>query len=210
MDNKKEKIIVLILTWAALLVAVLYSPIGSPELYSPKRVYYKNQGEIFDAIQISNTPLRIQNFVNRSQTLFISTSEPERNYSSNTAVNSGPFYFKQESSINSFFNQTESWQDKKNGTVPGDRFIVSTSMGNSSNRNTLQENNGVIYVTSDLMIIDNYMTNKQAIDYAPNNGGTNPGEDPIGNPIRVGDGWIYLLLLALVYTVWKVLKPKLL
>ena len=35
-------------------------------------------------------------------------------------------------------------------------------------------------------------------------GGTDPGGDPTGDPIPVGDGWIAMLLFAIAYSILKV------
>jgi len=43
MNKKREKIFALVLTWAGLFMLILYSPIGSPDLYI-KQKYLSEKG----------------------------------------------------------------------------------------------------------------------------------------------------------------------
>jgi hypothetical protein len=45
---------------------------------------------------------------------------------------------------------------------------------------------------------------KQSINsYTPGTGGTDPGDDPTGNPIPVGDGWYLLAFFGVCYAAFK-------
>jgi len=59
-----------------------------------------------------------------------------------------------------------------------------------------------------LILFEGYINNRQGVVYIPNYGGSDPGEDPIGNPIPIGDGWIFMLLLTLWHAVWEAVKSK--
>ena len=67
------------------------------------------------------------------------------------------------------------------------------------------EGGGVMSVNSDFTASTTGTTVRQGAENGTL-GATDPGDDPGGNPIPVGDGWIFLLVLVSAYTVWKKIR----
>jgi hypothetical protein len=61
-------------------------------------------------------------------------------------------------------------------------------------------------MTTDLTTLENNTADKQSVGYTPGAGATDPGDEPIGDPIPVGDGWVFLLVLVATYAGWKRIK----
>lgn len=83
-------------------------------------------------------------------------------------------------------------------------IIGKTSDDNNSN----PQLNGFIALNSIDLTIFSDLTPKQGAGYTPGSGATDPGEDPIGEPIPVPDGFWLLLLMAIGYTAMKYFKKK--
>ena len=47
------------------------------------------------------------------------------------------------------------------------------------------------------------MTKQNTNGYTPNTGGTDPGGDPTGAPIPVGEGWYLLFFFGVCYAAFK-------
>lgn len=192
----------MVLSWAGLLVGVLYSPIGSPELYAPMQFSIVN-GVDFANKEISNAP----NFsVNISQ-----SSSPTINIPANetTDKNSGKY-----SVYNSISTSEEGSSMMGGGMATTSRagngaganstgFWGSTFKRRSSKSTEVGQSNGVISMSTDLSMLDDNNYNNQTVGYAPGAGATDPGDEPIGNPIPVGDGLPFLLVLGVIYIIWK-------
>ena len=56
MSKRHKNILVWIISWAGLLLAVLYSPVGSPDMYSNKSFFAESQGVSFQEGRIENAP----------------------------------------------------------------------------------------------------------------------------------------------------------
>ena len=54
MTNSENTLLIWVLSIAALLLAVLYSPLGSPDLYHPRKYFAENQGVNFNVTSISH------------------------------------------------------------------------------------------------------------------------------------------------------------
>jgi len=64
-------------------------------------------------------------------------------------------------------------------------------------------------ISTDLI---NNVTKQSSNNYLSGTGGTDPGGDPSGNPIPVGDGWELFIFLGVCYVTYKrrgYLKDKL-
>ena len=53
MHKSENTILIWVLTWAGLLLGLLYSPIGSPDLYKHRNYFVENQGVNFSGVEIS-------------------------------------------------------------------------------------------------------------------------------------------------------------
>jgi len=197
-QKKNEKILFWILSWAALLVAVLYSPMGSPELYSSTEYYYQNG--IYSTSANENISPLVNSSSNKLLQSFSSqTYELERNSSIYTISNSEPskYLFS-----NSIFNQTDNSKTKGNRSGV-DGFGGNITIMESSGKDVLADNNSVFSMTPTTTLFEGYSNNRQSIGYGSNTGASDPGEDPTGSTIPVGDNFVFLLFLALGYVLWK-------
>ena len=213
MNKKREKIVALVLTWAGLFMLILYSPIGSPDLYIKQKYLSEKGNAVFYNVEENMSSLS-RRAATRSQFSEGAQSTPfpttESGTSTNYAVASSQQVKSQQmTETNIVFNQNEIVQNRGSRDMMGNGYVGSTSIKRNSKKNNLGDND-VISITTDLTALNNTIKYRQGIGYNPNSGGTSPGEDPIGDPIPIGDGWIYLSFLVLGYTVWKVVKPRLL
>lgn len=191
------------LTWASLLLVVLYSPFGSPELYSPKNYFNDNQGVVFDG-EIANA----QSVKNKARGGNNELSGPD--YSVNTSYsrpysnsNSGQ---NTNNDIGSVSSQAANNNSSANSTSGiGDANFSSSKSGKNSSSDGNSQNNGFASSTSDFSLLANNNTLRQgAVGVVnPLTDTTDPGGDPFGDPIPISDGWGFLLLLSAVYVVVK-------
>jgi len=197
-QKKKEKILFWTLSWAALLVAVLYSPMGSPELYSSTEYYYQN-GMYSTSANENISPLVNSSSSKLLQSFSSQTYESERNKSIYTISNSETSKCLFSTSI---FNQTETFKTEGNRSGVDGLFENITIM-ESSRKDVLADNNSVFSMTPTSTLFEGYSNNRQSIGYGSNTGASDPGEDPTGSTIPVGDNFVFLLFLALGYVLWK-------
>lgn len=205
-QNKRKNILVLLVTWAALLVAVLYSPIGSPDLYSNQNFFVINRGVDFQGGHIENASnsnfgtdpgtneLNVPDYSSselKSSTYAVVNSAP------NNAISSGANY-----SVQSQNNQTKT--TGSSGMPDGGNTFISsrTTRSNASTASSVTMTNGITTLSTDLATNN---TTRQSVG-ASTSGGTDPGGDPIGPPIPIPDGWGFLLVLALTYGLLKKYK----
>lgn len=87
----------------------------------------------------------------------------------------------------------------------GVAIIGKTSSGND---NQDPQPNGFAALNVDLSIFNDLTTRQSGGAYTPGAGATDPGEDPIGPPIPVPDGFWLLLFMAVGYTSFKYIKRK--
>lgn len=91
-------------------------------------------------------------------------------------------------------------------------FYAYTGKGSSERNNASgQSSRSSMLTTSELgEPFTNYSPTgpKKVYAYTPNSGGTDPGGDPTGPPIPVGEGWGVLLLLAAGYASFIKLRAK--
>lgn len=241
MNRKEKNILLLLLLCASLLVAMLYSPIGSPENYISSNSYGQHQGVTFSG-KILNSPSSKSFAKNSSSGIFSGSSiattaslptasslpnssfattsaslnnlatpatvgsftKRTANYavatSSESAVSSNASYAVQSGSTYSNEIKTSS------GGFAGGQGVTFSgrTSRNSTNTNT---QTGFTALNIDMTIFKDLNTS-QGGGYTPGSGATDPGEDPIGNPIPVSDGYWFLLLMAVGYGYFKFFKKK--
>ena len=124
------------------------------------------------------------------------------------------------SSDNTHANTTYAVSDKSNsistqnsgsasgggGIGNGGTAIIGKTSNDNNNNNP--EPTGFTALTVDLAVFSDLTTTKSSVDYLPGSGATDPGEDPIGEPIPVADGFWVLLFMAIGYTSMKFIKRK--
>lgn len=87
----------------------------------------------------------------------------------------------------------------------GNGSIFSYSSSKSSNNNS-SHSSGFIAISLDMSLFGDSTRNRQTADYSPLQGGTDPGGNPIEEPIPVGDGWWILVFMAAIYASYIKLK----
>jgi hypothetical protein len=198
-DKKQKKILIWLLTWAGLLVAVLYSPVGSPDLYSPMHYYSANQGVMFNGADIVNAPTNGSAGSGR-QSFSITPDNPDllKNGSAYVIVNSDQAVSRQNGAT-AMTTPAGNGNRGGGGTANDGDFAMSARKSKSSNSSNTATN-GVVAMNTDFTA---FSSKQQSNNYTPFTGATDPGDVVTGPPIPVGDGWIFLLLLAIGYAGWK-------
>jgi hypothetical protein len=194
-NRKQKRILVWLLTWAGLLVAVLYSPVGSPDLYAPTNYYSENHGVTFKDVDFSNAPRTVSGG-NRGN-FSIPQNNSDINQHITTTIDDAknklaPVQYSVGAQTTTPVNKTGA------GTTVGAVVVGTTRQNNSSGDNATSS--GVVAMNTDFTVLAN---RQQSNNYTPFSGATDPGDAPVGPPIPIGDGWIFLLLLAVGYTGWK-------
>jgi len=197
------------MTWAGLLVAVLYSPVGSPNLYAPVNYNTVNQGIAFTSAEVRNAPI-IQSANSGSNVQSLSMPSYNTTTGNGYASASGNYSNQgSKSSMGGGVNLGFS-QNKGLGGIDGSAYGSGLSMisGRSSNKGdngSSSQAEGLISMSISPIDGNNGSMTKQSSNtyLTSGSGGTDPGDNPDGGPIPVGDGWIFLLILVSVYTIWK-------
>ena len=206
MVNRQKNILVWIITWAGLLLLVLYSPIGSPDLYTSKKYFTANQGVQFNGEVIENAPMIKTVEGNNYQELNVpvyNSTELKNNttYSvSNNSDNSKSNNFPTQVSSSLGSTQKSSNNEASGGGIGG---TMGTFIGKTSKENTTSQTTGFMSLTTGLNALTNNTTSQSVNGYISGSGATDPGGDPTGNPIPVGDGWGIFILFGMCYAVYK-------
>jgi hypothetical protein len=206
--DKRKKIMVWIFTWAGLLVLVLYSPLGSPDLYSPNIYYIANQSFITGTEESASFP-QMKRSGNSSgggsQAINLPTmsSYSINNYSVNSSSYSGKSITSSSNYSATALGNNANSSNGNSGGGGGFQQISFNSGSRSRNRNSNQ--NESMFMSSDLsMLAQNSMINRQSGQSGILQSQTDPGPDPTGDPIPVGDGWIVMLVFAVAYSIFKI------
>ena len=212
MNNKKKNILVWMFVWAGLLMAVLYSPIGSPDLYKSTNYFAVNQNVDFSEGNIENAPKGDgSGYQNDNNQIDIpdynSSVESTSKYAVNT-YSATPGSAESTASSSNYPSQSSAYQSSSNAnsggsTVGGGSTFISSnrSKGSSDASSSVTMNSsGITTLSTELTSSSTAQAASPTKD--PNSTAHHPGHDPTGPPIPVGDGWIFLLLLAAGYGVW--------
>ena len=103
-------------------------------------------------------------------------------------------------------NEVSSRNSNSNNASGGGGMSLdgSFAFGNKSkdNRNNQNTNGDLVALSAELgLLVDNTNTKESAGTGLAGN--TDPGGDPFGDPIPIGDGWIILLVFAGGYALYK-------
>jgi len=230
MNKGSNTVLIWILIWASLLVAMLYSPIGSPDLYYKKNYYLADQGVNFNRIKIKNEPSNILESEYYSTDFETNSNYRSTNYTQNNSYladnTSNKYSLSSVGTINNNSNGVNSPSQFTSGSIS----LESVKFRNSS-RNQKEENinrssevsfmsdisnsintstsNNLIASSLDLSIFSD-INSTETNGYAQKVGIISPGEDdPNGDPIPVGDGWILMLVFGGIYSLKKsIMKIK--
>jgi hypothetical protein len=194
-----------VLTLAGLLLAVLYSPIGSPDLYKQKKYFIENQGVNFRG-GIKNAPKGKNNYQNDELKLSVPdySSERKNTASSYPVKNTAASYGQSTGYVAMQANDPFMPNRSSNGSNGNEGATFSVGHKSSRNNTVFQDNGITTLNTDSKLFADNNTTRQSTHTYLPNDGGTDPGGDPTNPPIPVPDGFGFLLLLAIGYAVRKI------
>lgn len=227
MNKHDNTLLIWVLSWAAVLLALLYSPLGSPDLYSKRKYYEPNQGVNFNNISIykGHEPVSfiktIKNAVKHVTSndsndptfeIPVNLESKKFNYSVSTvssknyrtgSINGNVTYNarKQQSSTSSGGNQMSGSSSNGSYTNNVANHSQSTStvssLSFSSNIEVVSTGNTVFSDTTLFADASNNIQPQRINNYS------DPGSEPASNPIPVGDGWIALLVMVLSYCGFK-------
>jgi len=199
--TKKQKSIRLwILVWAGLFIVVLYSPFGSPYLYTSKNCYVEYQSFTFENGTIPNA----SKIKSSPEYNYNELDIPDVSVSSNTnysvgSYSSAPTSYSQGSSYGG--GQTQSYQNNNSfrGAGGGGSFIASGRSGSNAAFSSFSITSGI--TTLSLTTNLNASVPKQmSTASTEDDGGTDPGGNPTDNPIPVGDSWgLFIMLMCYAF-----------
>ncbi len=201
MDRKKKNIVLWIITWAGLLLLILYSPIGSPDLYRSESYLSYSPGVNFQETTFKNSQINHQLSNNYEGDYSIPEYTPQNTVSSgysyshstsgysntnNEISQKSPYntdYSKSLQSVNNYMGE-DSYVYLNSGAKSG--YVAPKFSGQTLNSNLLinQTNSTPFLANQDVT------------------GGTDPGGDPT-DPIPVGDATWLLIILAGLYLMFK-------
>lgn len=206
MNSGNKKIFVWLITWAGLLVLVLYSPIGSPDLYESNKYDVEFRGVDFGGY-IQNAPT-MKSGGSKNNTNFnmpsyadVQPNKPTYNVTprSSAVGGTGGGY-----SVAPLGNNTNSKNNPSGGNAGMEASgVMSSNNTSQGGTNSFSSPPGMLSLSTNLAPFGE-SNPRFGNPYGTHDGATDPGEDEVfGPPIPVGDGWIFLLLLALTYAGWK-------
>ncbi|MBV5282680.1 MAG: hypothetical protein JZU53_09650 [Paludibacter sp.] len=197
MKNKKRNTIIWILTWAVLFLVVAYSPIGRPDLYVGNSYYTVHHGVNFKG-GIANAP-KGATFATEEEDSEIEDYTPAADYIADYAGNASE-YSPQNTNSGDANYSSASGSNKSSGQSGFMVLSGSASKGSAQGTATAQSND-VSSLSSDLTLTSSASTDRQAAGGAK--GGRDPGGKKPKNPIPVGDGMWFLIIMAGVYVFWR-------
>lgn len=238
--NEKERIILVwVLAFGSLLVALLYSPLGSPDMYRKKVYFAEYQGVQFTD-GIKNAPKKLKDEKQTSEEILpeyqeaptsyqtiayssntkllasngnysISSKLPEIAFSSNSGIKIGGFgsAFTNLGGDNSedkdYFNSPKI--SMAGFSLGSFRELFGSIFSKESSSNSSTELHGFFAISTDISSIsdNNFITENKDLFKSDS---SDPGDGPIGEPIPVGDGWIFLIGMAVLYVAWKNIVKK--
>lgn len=192
--------------WAGLFIAVLYSPIGSPNLYYTQYYYSVNNSTPFNNGVIPNASSVKFTADNNSSELDI----PDLSNSGLRSMMGGAGSYRSAGTVSSGSSYSSSLpQTYQNNSSPSSGNIggggISIIAGNGSHSSAgssgIVMTNGIASLTTSNLSTTN--TSTRQLTTQTLTGGTDPGGDPSGDPIPVGDGWGLLIFLATCYGVFN-------
>ena len=204
MTKKRKRILTWILVWAGMLIVVLYSPVGSPDLYSSQNylVYYRPVA--FKSEITAHAPKQSSVTENIDNGLII--PDIHTGLTSKQSIGS---YRKVNSSLNGLsygINETSTYGKYNSGSDRSGEVVFSMIAGgdyrnNAGSSEIVMKNS----ITAQSLTSggNNSTTRQSAKSDTPLLGGTDPGGDPTYPAIPVGDDQGILILLAWCYAIFK-------
>lgn len=214
MDSRQRIILIWILSSAALCLALLYSPWASPDLYYNQNTYYAlNQGVDFSRTGIGNAPrwdaatneeisFEAQTYGNSRRAVNYTASSYSHNVNSNKGLAVGGGAYSRYNSRKSHGSSAGGGSSFASGSSSTSRPVVSAAGIQGAFSSVMPSGFGLGQSNVDLSLFGD-STAMQAVD-SPRKSLSNPGdENPLGEPIPVPEGWGFLILLGLIYAVYR-------
>lgn len=206
MDKRRNSILIWLITWASLLLLVLYSPVGSPDLYKQNSYYYtSSQGVVFDGEEIPNST-NYRSIGKGNNDVSIPAYSEAKKTSTSYPINTAGSESKNGNNIGPIATNNQSVKINK-GSAAGDGGIsVASGFRKGSNSSSTNlPNSGLISMSTDLSLLADNNTIRQGDGQDNPIGTSDPGGDPNPNSpvIPIPDGWGFLLALAAVYGIIK-------
>jgi len=207
MNNRQKNILVWLITWACLLLVILYSPIGSPYLYSPTTYFIPSQGVQFEKGGIQNVH-NLGRAGNNDQ----ESSAPDFNTPELGKIAAYPVSGAQNSFNKSVGSTSQGYgqlaSDQKNGNSAGSNIgsggFYSFNSKSSTKNDNAPNSTGFMALTTSLNGSSTNTPFQGVNGYIANTGATDPGNNaPFDDPIPVGDGWGVLILLGACYALTR-------
>jgi len=203
--KKQNTRLVWILVWAGLLIVVLYSPIGSPDYYSSNGNYYVvNQPVTLSSGTTLNAPKANSSDAGTSDELII----PEVSLTSKTNAGGGRYSSGNASSVGSSYGNMSSPSYQNSNSTSGrmsggGSLIASGGSRSSAGSSEITMTNGI--TTMSLTSTGSNTPPKQNAGESVlgDVGGTDPGPDPTGDTIPVGEGWGIFIFCGISYLIYK-------
>jgi len=193
-----------LIIWASLLIVVLYSPLGSPDLYSPPHYYVIDQSSSSGNGMTLNAPkgdFESDNYSNDD------TEIPDVSFSSGSSYAVGNYQSGEGGMQSSSYGvESQSYRNNSSSSYGnpggGGSFFTGGGSRGSSGTSGMSMTGSLTSMTFTTNISNN-LTKQSTNNYTPNSGGTDPGGDPTGGPIPVDDGWCLLLFFGVCYAALK-------
>ena len=188
-------------------MAVLYSPVGSPDMYSNKSFFTENQGVSFQEGRIENAPdVDLVSNGDDNELNVPDYGSPELK-TANYAV--GGYQSNSSSLGSSYSGQNQTYihsNASSNGLTGGGGSTFIASRGSGGSASSMSTGNNMTGDATTLSADVNMSTSstRQSAGAGSSTATTDPGGDPdSGTAIPVPDGWGFLLLLAVIYAFMK-------
>jgi hypothetical protein len=231
MHKSENTILIWVLTWAGILLALLYSPLGSPDLYRHRIYFSEDQGVNFNRSGISKASTSISfikaiknapgnTFGNQTDDsgLNIPTdNKTQRNKYNNTASGSTKQVIQNIAAVtihNNHFSsnmRTGEFNGSRNNSTSGGGSTSVAGLSNtfgshkSSQTNSGSQNGGINTANLDLSVFGDSTANQinKNIEKADASIDT-----PLDQPVPIPDGWSFLMLSGLIYCGYIFLKKR--
>jgi len=225
MDHREKTILIWVLSCAGLLLLLLYSPWGSPDLYTKKIYFAENQGVNFASSGIKNAykgDASSQNYGDAEITVpdYYAERNSQVHYTACAAASSSVatnriIAVNRIGTAGSNLNNRVKSTYKTGGGTPGgggSGSMGGSSHGSKGSNNSSPQISGVsdTFKTStvDLSLFGD-STALLASNTSQKSDSLDPGdEDPLGEPVPMPEGWNFLILLAVAYGGYIYFKNK--
>ncbi|MDP4239676.1 MAG: hypothetical protein Q8904_09450 [Bacteroidota bacterium] len=234
MHKSENTILIWVLTWAGILLALLYSPLGSPDLYRHRIYFTEDQGVNFSKSGISkastsisfikaikNAPGNASGNQNDDSELNIPTeNKTQRNRYNYTAAGSTKRVIQNIAAVTIHNNHFKSnmrageLNGSKNSSINGGGGTSVAGLSNtfgshkSSQNNSGLQNGGINAANLDLSVFGDSTANQINRNLQKVESFSDPGNIPLDQPIPIPDGGSFLILSGLIYCGYILLKKR--